>query len=185
MQLLLNNPVLFFSKPQVFLKALLRVIFLACFVLMVSPVLAGGVSVYEFDSEEQRETFRQITQELRCPKCQNQSVGDSDAPIAGDIRDRVYEQLKAGQSSDQIIDHMIDRYGQFVTYRPAISMATAVLWFGPPLLVLIVLFIVFKQVPRKASVGLDENEQALVEKILKDHKSETVAKALKQESGRD
>ena len=147
---------------------------------------AGGISAYEFESEEQRQQFQKITQELRCPKCQNQSVGDSDAPIAVDIRDRVHEKILAGESQEQIIKFMTDRYGQFVTYRPPVSLATAVLWFGPPLLVVIVLLAVIKQTSRRQNVGgLNERELVEVEKILQDYGSASIDSEQTQGERRD
>jgi cytochrome c-type biogenesis protein CcmH len=75
-----------------------------------------------------------IASELRCVVCQNQSVADSDAGLAGDLRQQIREQLKAGRSPEEIRRYMTDRYGDFVLYRPPVNERTALLWFGPALL---------------------------------------------------
>ncbi|MGL4272208.1 MAG: cytochrome c-type biogenesis protein, partial [Pseudomonas paracarnis] len=69
--------------------------------------------------------------ELRCPKCQNQDIADSNAPIATDLRREIFRMLGEGKDDQQIIDFMVDRYGDFVRYKPALTGKTALLWFGP------------------------------------------------------
>ena len=97
--------------------------------------LAGAahadIDTYEFADDAERARFRELTQELRCPKCQNQDIADSNAPIATDLRREIYRMLGEGKSNQQIIDFMVDRYGDFVRYKPALTGKTAVLWFGP------------------------------------------------------
>ncbi|MGH8374514.1 MAG: cytochrome c-type biogenesis protein, partial [Pseudomonas sp.] len=75
--------------------------------------------------------FRELTKELRCPKCQNQDIADSNAPIAADLRKEIFRMLGEGKDNQQIIDFMVDRYGDFVRYKPALNAKTALLWFGP------------------------------------------------------
>jgi len=77
---------------------------------------------------------RALSKELRCMVCQNQSIDDSDAPLAHDLRVLVRERLKEGDSDRQIIDFLVDRYGEFVLLRPRLSLHTALLWLGPPTL---------------------------------------------------
>ena len=68
---------------------------------------------------------------MRCPKCQNQDIADSNAPIAADLRKEIFRMLGEGKDNQQIIDFMVDRYGDFVRYNPALTGKTALLWFGP------------------------------------------------------
>lgn len=75
-----------------------------------------------------------LSAELRCLVCQNQTIADSNAPLAVDLRDQVREQLRAGRSERQVITHLTDRYGDFVLYRPPVKGTTALLWAGPALL---------------------------------------------------
>lgn len=80
---------------------------------------------------------RTLTQELRCVVCQNQSVDDSDAPLAHDMRLLVRERIKAGDSDDQVRAYIVERYGRYVLLKPPFSADTALLWLGPVLLLLI------------------------------------------------
>ena len=75
--------------------------------------------------------IRTLVQELRCPKCQNQNIADSDAPIAMDLRAQVHRQLGEGKTDEQIIDYLVSRYGDFVLYKPPVTARTLLLWYGP------------------------------------------------------
>jgi len=90
----------------------------------------------------------QIAVELRCLVCQNQTIADSNAPLALDLRGQVREMVKRGDSQQQIIDYMTARYGDFVLYRPPVKSTTALLWFGPFVL-LVVGVVVFVLVLRR------------------------------------
>jgi cytochrome c-type biogenesis protein CcmH len=80
---------------------------------------------------------RALSKELRCMVCQNQSIDDSDAPLAHDLRVLVRERLQAGESDQQVIDFLVARYGEFVLLRPRFSWHTALLWFGPATILII------------------------------------------------
>ena len=92
-----------------------------------------------FQSEAEAQRFKSLIEELRCTVCQNQSLADSDAPLAQDLRQRVLQQMRKGQDNDQIKSFLTERYGEFVLYRPPMNAATALLWLGPPLLLLFAL----------------------------------------------
>ena len=94
-------------------------------------VAHAAIDTYEFANDAERERFRDLTKELRCPKCQNQDIADSNAPIATDLRREIYRMLGEGKDNQQILDFMVARYGDFVLYKPALTRKTAVLWFGP------------------------------------------------------
>ncbi len=94
------------------------------------------IETYEFSDPALEERYQDLSAELRCPKCQNQNIADSNAPISQDLRRLLYEQLEAGASDAEIRDYMVDRYGEFVRYRPSFSGATAALWAAPALLLL-------------------------------------------------
>ncbi|ELR8565479.1 cytochrome c-type biogenesis protein CcmH, partial [Salmonella enterica] len=81
--------------------------------------------------EAQEQQFRQLTEQLRCPKCQNNSIADSNAMIATDMRRRVYDLMQEGKSRQEIIDYMVARYGNFVTYDPPLTPLTVLLWVLP------------------------------------------------------
>lgn len=113
---------------------------------------------YEFANAERAATFKALTHELRCPKCQNQNIADSDAIVAKDLKDKVLILVNEGKSKQEVIDYMIDRYGYFVHYQPPVTPATIILWVLPVLIVIIGFgFIVFRQ--KKASKKQQWNAQ--------------------------
>ncbi|GAB6259923.1 cytochrome c-type biogenesis protein [Photobacterium sp. R1] len=91
----------------------------------------AAIDVYEFKSHEQEVAFQDLTATLRCPKCQNNNIADSNAELAKDMRQKVFELLEQGKSKQEIIDYMIARYGNFVTYNPPVMPSTLILWLGP------------------------------------------------------
>ena len=121
----------------------------------VLPVFAAQLfaaeNQYQFNSAEEEQLFRQLTAELRCPKCQNQNIADSDAVVAKDLRDKVLQLVQEGNTKDQVIDYMIDRYGYFVHYKPPVTPLTLLLWVLPLGFVLLgFLFILFNLRSRSA-----------------------------------
>jgi len=107
--------------------------FLAAAVLALgcASIAHAAIDAYTFKDEAERARYTELTRELRCPKCQNQDIADSNAPIAADLRKEIYRMLGEGQSNQQIIDFMVDRYGEFVRYKPELNAHTWLLWFGP------------------------------------------------------
>ena len=101
------------------------------FGLTLTGVAHAAIDTYEFANDAERDRFRELTKELRCPKCQNQDIADSNAPIATDLRREIFRMLGEGKDNQQILDFMVARYGDFVLYKPALTSKTAVLWFGP------------------------------------------------------
>ncbi|AZC17134.1 MULTISPECIES: cytochrome c-type biogenesis protein [Pseudomonas] len=99
--------------------------------LGIVGVAQAAIDTYQFANDGERERFHELTKELRCPKCQNQDIADSNAPIAADLRKEIFRMLGEGKDNQQIIDFMVDRYGDFVRYNPALTGKTALLWFGP------------------------------------------------------
>ena len=94
------------------------------FGLTLTGVAQAAIDTYEFKNDAERDRFRELTKELRCPKCQNQDIADSNAPIAADLRREIFRMLGEGKSNQQIVDFMVDRYGDFVRYKPALSGRT-------------------------------------------------------------
>ena len=121
------------------------------------PAMAAQ-GLYDFDNEKQRQRFQQLTEQLRCPKCQNQSIGDSDAPIAQDMREKTAQLIKEGRSNEEIIGYFTDRYGEFVNFDPPLKPKTLLLWAGPVLVFLAGVVIVLVQMRRamRAPTGEDE-----------------------------
>lgn len=117
--------------------------------LLCLPLLAhAAIAVYEFETPEQEQRFRNLIEELRCPKCQNQSISDSDADIAQDMRAQVAEMLREGRSDEEIVQFFVTRYGDFVTYKPPVNAETMILWAGPGVVFVIGLMLVLLQIRR-------------------------------------
>ncbi len=100
-------------------------------VLMMAAPARATTDVMPFRNEAQEQQFRQLTEQLRCPKCQNNSIADSNAMIATDMRRKVYDLMQEGKSRQEIIDYMVARYGNFVTYDPPLTPLTVLLWVLP------------------------------------------------------
>jgi cytochrome c-type biogenesis protein CcmH len=101
---------------------------------VILVLIAVSVSAQEplvFDDPGLEARYNRLTTELRCLVCQNQNLADSDAPLAHDLREEIYEMMMAGQSNEQIKTFLVDRYGDFVLYRPAMSGNTLALWLFP------------------------------------------------------
>lgn len=92
-----------------------------------------------FDNEQQRQLFNQLTEELRCPQCQNQNIADSNAIVAVDMREKTYQLVREGKDRAQVLDYMIGRYGDFVHYQPPVNRFTLWLWLAPLLMLVLLL----------------------------------------------
>jgi cytochrome c-type biogenesis protein CcmH len=111
-----------------------------------------------------------LSNELRCLVCQNQTIADSNAELAVDLRNQVRKQLSEGKSDREILDYMVQRYGEFVLYRPPLSYKTILLWAGPFALLLIAMFILVQQIrlrhKRLASEEFDQTDLSRARKLL-------------------
>jgi cytochrome c-type biogenesis protein CcmH len=135
--------------------------------LLACNVLAA-IDTWQFKDEAQEQMFRDITSQLRCPKCQNNSVADSNAMIAADMRLKVYELLRQGQNRQQIIDYMVARYGNFVSYEPPLTAGTIALWLIPALFTIAgATVVVIRSQRRNTSNGvLSDDESARLSELL-------------------
>ena len=113
----------------------------------------AAIDVYDFDSVQQEAQYRGLIEELRCPKCQNQNLAGSDAPIAQDLKQKTYDMIKDGRSDSEIRTYMQDRYGDFISYKPPVRPSTWILWFFPPLLLILLLIGWFWQSKRRQLVA--------------------------------
>jgi cytochrome c-type biogenesis protein CcmH len=162
---------------------LTRTIFTLCLIsLYVNPVSAN-IDVYEFSSEDKRVEYISLTKELRCPKCQNQDIADSNAPIASDMRREVHRLLEEGQSHDEIVQFMVDRFGDFVTYKPKVSAETFLLWYGPWIFIAIGALIIVVAVRRRSISKQSDNGSNAVrtpDNHSKDNSDDKVKALLKE-----
>jgi cytochrome c-type biogenesis protein CcmH len=111
--------------------------------LAVPPTYATDAAPTEKDPVAQARAVK-LSETLRCLVCQNQTIADSNAELAVDLRKQVREQIAAGRSDDEIIKYMTDRYGDFVLYRPPVRATTVLLWGGPALLLAIGAFVLMR-----------------------------------------
>ena len=124
--------------PQIKLNIILKLasLILACLLNMTAN---AAIDVYDFDSPQQEAQYRGLIEEFRCPKCQNQNLAGSDAPIAQDLKQKTYNMVKDGRSDTEIRSYMQERYGDFISYKPPVRPSTWILWFFPPLLLVLLI----------------------------------------------
>jgi cytochrome c-type biogenesis protein CcmH len=140
-------------------------------ILWLSSANAGPVETFKFKDEATKLRFQLLSKELRCPKCQNQNLADSNSKIAVDLRKSLYNLLQEGKSDEEIIDFMVYRYGDFVLYRPQLKKQTYILWFGPIVIILgfalSLIFVLRKRSKSKANGhSLSAEEQTNLDDIL-------------------
>ena len=142
--------------------------------LLFSSMAFSAIDALNFTSPQQESDYHQLTQSLRCPQCQNNNIADSNATIAVDMRGKVFEILQEGKSKNDVVDYMVARYGNFVTYDPPITASTLVLWIAPLLLVLLGVVFLLRRKPKTQSavksqdVLTDEDNARLAELLNKD-----------------
>jgi cytochrome c-type biogenesis protein CcmH len=143
---------------------------LLLFACLSSSSFAGMADYdYPFESDEQKADFRELTEELRCLVCQNQSLAGSDAELAQDLRREVYNMMKEGKTKDDVIEFMVSRYGDFVLYEPPMKPSTYPLWFGPLFILAIGGVLLVRTLMRKKGskeVELTEADQEKLAKLL-------------------
>ena len=98
---------------------------------LAAPTASAQVDVYEFDTDEQERRFRQLSNDFRCPMCQNANLSSSPGGVAADLRREIYRMIMEGMTDQEIEQFMLARYGDFILYRPRLTMQTVLLWFGP------------------------------------------------------
>ncbi|ENA4995964.1 cytochrome c-type biogenesis thiol:disulfide oxidoreductase CcmH [Escherichia albertii] len=129
---------------------------LGVLMLMISGSALATIDVLQFKDEAQEQQFRQLTEELRCPKCQNNSIADSNSMIATDLRQKVYELMQEGKSKQEIVDYMVARYGNFVTYDPPLTPLTVLLWVLPVVAIGIGGWVIYSRSRRRVRVAPEE-----------------------------
>jgi len=146
------------TKAKFIINVLSFSLVIFCFAMVLNSANASPIETYQFKDDVTKVRFQALTKELRCPKCQNQNLADSNSPISVDLRRELYGLLQEGKADSEIVNFMVERYGEFVLYRPRVSSVTYILWFGPALLMFIGLIVVIMIVRRKSE---PEEERAL------------------------
>ncbi len=138
--------------------------------LLFSSTSWAVIEVREFDDPEKQQLYEELVDELRCLVCQNQNLAASNADLAKDLRRQSYEMVERGASKEEIIDYMVDRYGDFVLYRPPLKAITLLLWLGPVLFIAAGLTAVAVIARRRADASstLSDDERRKARKLLED-----------------
>lgn len=121
------------------LHLIVRAMAMGLLVAGVSMSAWANIDTYQFDNPRQEAQYRALIEEFRCPKCQNQNLAGSDAPIAQDLKQKTYDMVKDGRSDAEIRQYMNERYGDFISYKPPVRPSTWILWFFPPVLLVFVM----------------------------------------------
>ena len=121
------------------LHLIVRAMAMVVLVVGLSMSAWANIDTYQFDNPRQEAQYRALIEEFRCPKCQNQNLAGSDAPIAQDLKQKTYDMVKDGRSDGEIRQYMNERYGDFISYKPPVRPSTWILWFFPPVLLVFVM----------------------------------------------
>jgi cytochrome c-type biogenesis protein CcmH len=152
---------------------MIKPIFLAAALIFFAAAAAQAYTLeeFQFDSPAQETEFRDLIGKLRCLVCQNESLAGSQAELAQDLRNEVYRMMRAGQSKDEILTFLVDRYGDFVLYDPPLKPSTYLLWFGPFIIIGIAAFYMLRAVlsRKPAPEGdISAEERARLQALLDD-----------------
>ena len=134
---------------------------MALFTLFLSSLVVASTEVVEFSDESLRPRFQQLVEELRCPKCQNQNLADSNSPISEDLRAQVHRLLEEGMSDREIKDYLKSRYSEFILYRPEVNQNTWLLWAAPVVFLLFGLWVLYRLYFNRSSsdMPMEQNDQ--------------------------
>jgi cytochrome c-type biogenesis protein CcmH len=152
----------------------MRLLAVACLCLRLLPAVAG-VEMFDFSGNVNEQRYMTLISQLRCLVCQNQTLADSDAELAHDLRVEVYEHMQQGQSDQQVIDFLVSRYGDFVLYKPPVKPSTYLLWYGPFVLLALGLLLLVKNIRqrgRQSDTTFSQEEQARINALLGKDKDE-------------
>ncbi len=138
------------------------------FLLLVGVVFSSlsafaAIETYEFANELERKRYQGFVEEMRCPKCQNQNLAGSDSAISIDLRNKLYEMIKLDKSDKEITDFMVERYGDYILYRPRVTPATYVLWGAPVALLVIGIVVVILILHRRRRLAITQVSQHLTD----------------------
>ena len=113
-------------------------------ILLIQAPFAESIEASIFETEEQQSRYTQLIEDIRCPVCQGQSIGGSNSGLAKDLREKVREMILDGQSDPEIYSYMVERYGDFVVYKPPVNTKTYLLWFAPLFILILSLMFLFR-----------------------------------------
>jgi cytochrome c-type biogenesis protein CcmH len=138
---------------------------LLALLLAVGPSAQPTIETYTFATPAQEQRYKDLIDELRCLVCQNQNLADSDAELAQDLRRKTYEMIKAGKGDGEILDYMVQRYGDFVLYRPPLKGTTLALWVGPFLILAIGVGVLMRVISRRRAETNETDDAAALSRV--------------------
>ncbi|MBE28721.1 cytochrome C biogenesis protein [bacterium] len=112
--------------------------------LLIQAPFAESIEASDFETKKQQSRYTQLIENIRCPVCQGQSIGGSNSDLAKDLREKVREMILDGQTDPKIYSFMVERYGDFVVYKPPVNAKTYFLWFAPVLVLIISIMYLFR-----------------------------------------
>ena len=134
------------------MRKILNILFVVQ-IFIAANVYAAPIETFKFDSPETEKVFHKLSEEVRCLVCQNQNVAESNADLAKDLRLEIYTMLQEGKTEDEIVEFMVQRYGDYVLYRPPFKPMTWLLWFGPVIIFAIGLIFVVRFMKSQSSAA--------------------------------
>ena len=140
-------------------------------ILLVSSSVHATLESFDFSGDVGEQRYKSLIEELRCLVCQNESLAGSQAELAQDLRREVYALMAQGKSDQEVVDFLVARYGDFVLYNPPVKPSTYMLWYGPLVLAVIALIVVYRSIARKTrskEVTLSQDEQKRIDTLLRD-----------------
>ena len=154
--------------------ALIRIVTAAILLVLALSAAAGGIELREFDDPVLAQRYHDLTASMRCPLCENQAIGDSDSPISGDMRERVYQMLQDGRSDGEIVSHMVERFGDYILYNPRLEKRTYLLWglpVGLGILGFVLLMLIIRTRRKSSAKALSAEERARLDALIQRRRS--------------
>jgi len=146
-----------------------------CSILGTVPLQAGvTLEEFKFDTRAEEQHFKEFIEEFRCLVCQNQSLANSDAELAHDLRAEIYDLIQTGKTDGEIVEFLVARYGDFVLYNPPVKPSTWLIWFGPFVLLVIAAYLLLRSVRHQQKVpdtGITAEDRKRLNTILGSTKS--------------
>ncbi len=151
-----------------------KVVQILTFGLIFMCSAQAAIDVYEFEDEQLRARYQTFVEEMRCPKCQNQNLAGSDSLIATDLRRELHRLLQEGKTDDEVVAFMVERYGDFILYKPRMQRSTLLLWLAPIGLLLlgVIIVVLIARGSSRKTVALSDEERARLDALIHDSNQE-------------
>lgn len=152
------------------MNKLIPAFLMMCVLCFSLASMAAPIETFKFESPETEKIFHKLSEELRCLVCQNQNIAESNADLAKDLRREMYTMLSKGMTEQEIVDFMVQRYGDYVLYRPPFKPMTWLLWFGPVLIFVFGLFFIVRYLKsQSAETQVESLSEDEIERIKSLH----------------